>query len=260
MRAAVLPLALLASCVSAPRAAPTEPPVYRYACDYSIHDAAGGFQSRIRIRAVQSRGRPDGMIRWSEASLAFGATREGEFAPAMRQKYVDGFSYPASTPIAGLLEPGFYKGFPDTPLAFMMKNSILDAHVIDVLAAELDRLKPNEPTPFSGAGTEGIPLFGQGKQSLRRLDLTWVGNSRRGGRECAVVAYRSDIGAVSAAGTGMDFTGSTVFWGEIWVALEAREVEHATLYEHSLVSPPDPEAPIKSLQNIYRALTFERRR
>lgn len=258
MRAiAFLPLLVLAGCAGRP--APEQPRSYRYTCDYFIHDAAGNFRSKMRVQAVHTRGLPEGIMRWSRSGISFATTQEGEYSLPARQEYMDGLSYPDTTSIEELLAPDLYAGFPSTPLAFVMKMSVLDVHMFDAFLADLDRLKPNETKAFSGAHTEDIPLFGnEGKQTLRRLDLTWIGDTLRNGKPCSVIAYRSDVGPVAMTLPGFDQLASTVFWGEIWVSQKDRQVEHATIYEHTLTVPPDPEARVKSLQNVYRTATLER--
>lgn len=256
MRAFLIPL-LLAGCTGHRTAALEQVRSYRYTCDYFIHDASGNFQRKMRIQAIHTRGLPGDMMRWSQPGISFGTSLEGEFSPPMKQEYMEGFSY-TEAEAKNFLSAEFFKGFPATPFGFLMKNTVGDVHTFDALLTDLDRLKPNEPLPFSGANTEEIQLFGQGKQTLRRLDLTWIGDTRRNGKACSVIAYRSDIGTANVTLPGFDMTASTVFWGEICVSKKDRQVEHAMLYENTLTVPPDPDAKVKDLQSIYRAVTYEK--
>ncbi len=230
---------------------------YRYTCDFLIYDVRGNFQNKMKIQATHTRDLPDGLMRWDQASISFGTTLEGEFTPPMPQTYMDGFSYP-EVEIQEMLTSEFFADFPTTPFGFLMKNSVLDAHVFDTFLLELDQLEPNVPHRSATSDAEITLYEDQGVQHLKDLTLTWTGTSERNGRACRVIRYQSSLDSVVVNLPGLEMAGSTVFWGDIWVSSPERQIEYATLYEHSLTGPPDPEASIKDLQNTYRTLTFER--
>jgi hypothetical protein len=196
-------------------------------------------------------------MRWSQAKISFGTTPDGDFSPPLPQACMEGFGYPASE-IKNMLTPEFFKGFPVSPLGMIMKNTVIDAHMFDCFLADLDRLALNVPRAFSGENSE-MKLFGnEGTQTLRKLDLTWIGTSRRNGKDCKVIRYRADLAPVMLTGPAAEASGCTLFWGEMWVPPGERYVEYATLNEHCLMALPDPEAKIGSLQNIFRVMTLQR--
>lgn len=257
MRNLVLPVLLLSACgAGCAHQLAESPRSYRYRCDMLNYDAQGKFQNKLRIEADHVRGLPEDRMRWNRASIAFGKSLEGEFGPPMKQSYMEGFTYPRPE-IQEMLKPEFYEGFPSNPLAFLMRNSIVDAHMFDVFAAELEHMKRNEPYR-SAASDSDIELGGQGNQKLKNLTLTWIGDLRRNGRSCSVILYQSSVDPVRVEIPGARWSGSTVFWGEIWLSRRDRTIEYATLREHALMGPPDPDAKVKGLQNAYRSVTFER--
>ncbi|MHC5040036.1 MAG: hypothetical protein ACYTHM_22240 [Planctomycetota bacterium] len=253
----IVPLVLLsvlsAGCLES---APEVRRDYRYRCDLLNYDAHGKFQNKMRIGAILSCDVPEKTVRWSEPTLAFGKALEGDFGQPLKQTYMEGFTYPVPQ-IQDLLKPEFYKGFPATPLGFLMRNSIVDAHMFDVFVAELDRMTLNRPYR-SAASDADIDLGGQGNQKLKNLTLTWIGDLPRNGRSCAVILYQSSLDSVEVSIPGATFAGSTIFWGEIWVCRCTKAVEYATLREHALMGSPKPEAKITELQNTNRTVIFER--
>ena len=230
---------------------------YLYTCDFLVYDVHGKFQNKMRIQASQSRGLADGLTRWDDAGISFGTTLDGEFTPPMPQAFVHGFSYP-QVEIQEMLTSDFFTAFPATPFGFLMKNSVLDAHVLDTFLLELDELEPNVPHTSNTSEAEIALYEDQGVQHLKQLTLTWIGSSERHGRPCQVIRYQSSLDSVVVDLPGLQMAGSTVFWGDIWVSSAQREIEYATLHEHSLMLPQDSGASVEDLANTYRTVTFER--
>ncbi len=259
-------LTLLAGSARFPREGPAlgvdesapQPSTYRYTCDFLIYDTYGTFRNKMKIQATQTRDLPDDRMRWNAASIAFGTTLEGEFTPPLPQTYVEDFSY-SRPAIEDMLTAEFFESFPATPFGFLMKNSVLDAHVFDSFLDEFGSLELNVPHRSASSEAEILLYDEQGVQHLKNLTLILTGTSQRNGRKCAVIRYQSSLDAVAVDLPGFQMSGSTVFWGDLWVSADGQQVEFATLHEHSLMGPPDPGAPIQELQNTYRAATFERR-
>jgi len=232
---------------------------YQYTCDFLMYNVQGKFQSKMRIEAVHTRGLPGDMMLWNQASIAFGTSLDGEFNPPMKQPYMENFSYPV-TQIKNMLTGEFYKGFPVTPIGFMMRNTVVDVHTFDVFTPFIDKLKLNQTTRCI-SNTMNMVLFeNQGNQSLKNLDLTWTGNSQMNGNLCKVIHFQSSLDSVKVnlPESNFNIDGSTVFWGDIWVTPGNKQIEYATLHEHSLFGSPDPEAKIKDVHSIYRTVTLQK--
>jgi hypothetical protein len=56
----------------------------------------------------------------------------------------------------------------------------------------------------------------------------------------------------------MNFQGRSHYWGEIWVSLEDRQIEYATLFEDVLLEFKLPGQQTKQLINPFRQATFEK--
>lgn len=245
--------------VSSALSAPERSQGYNYTCNFLIYDVQAKFQNKMRIEAIHTRGLPEDMVRWNQASIAFGTSLDGEFSPPMKQPYMENFTYPI-TQIKNMTTGDFYKGFPVTPIGFMMKAIVVDVHMYDILIPFIDKLKLNQTTRCI-SNTMNMDLFGnQGNQNLKNLDLTWTGNSQMNGKSCSVIHFQSSVDSVKVniPEVGFKFEGSTVFWGDIYVTPGDKQIEYATLYEHTITVPPDPEAKIKDVQNIYRTVTLQK--
>lgn len=253
---------LLAGCAgSAPaQAGRPEPRAYRYTCDLFTYDVNGQLKGKMRIAATQTRGLPGGIVRWSDAVVSHGTSLEGAFGPETRQDYMEGLSYPTPDPAdaLALLSPEIYRSFPATIPAFLMKSAVVDAHGFDQFSEAAARLKPGETAPCAGSGSKDIPLFGDdGRQDLRRLEMTLIGSARRNGKDCDVLSFQADIAPVAITMPGARLSGSTLFWGEVWVSRGDRQIEHASMREHALMAAPAPEARLSSLHSTYRVITLE---
>jgi hypothetical protein len=56
----------------------------------------------------------------------------------------------------------------------------------------------------------------------------------------------------------MTFQGRSHYWGEIWVSLVDKQIEHATLFEDVLVEFAMPGQPGRQLVGVLRQGTFEK--
>jgi len=233
------------------------PQSYQYTCDFLIYNVQGKFQNKMRIEATHTRGLPGDMMRWNQASIAFGTSLDGEFTPPMKQPYMENFAYPA-TQSKNMLTGDFYKGFPATPIGFMMRGIVVDVHTFDIMIPFIDNLELNK-TFRCISNTMNMDLFEhQGNQNLKNLDLTWTGNSQMNGKSCSVIYFQSSVDSVSITVPGANYDSSTIWWGNIWVTPGDKQIEYATIYEHTVIVPPDSEAKIKDVQSIYRTLTLKK--
>jgi hypothetical protein len=93
----------------------------------------------------------------------------------------------------------------------------------------LDKLKLNQPFHMVSDQDVNLPDFGTFHN--RDVVLEWVARSERNGQECALIDYRAFFNPLEIATGGMTIEGRSDYWGEIWVSLETRQIEYATIYE-----------------------------
>jgi hypothetical protein len=77
-------------------------------------------------------------------------------------------------------------------------------------------------------------LPGVGNFQNRDVELTWIGNSQRNGKDCALIAYSAFFNPLDIANAGMTMKARSHYWGQIWVALGTKQIEFATLQEDVL--------------------------
>lgn len=235
-----------------PAAKPDASTRHLFTCDYFTFDTQGNFQNKIRIQSLYARDLAKGTATWTHPGVSLGTTQEGTFGPAIRQDYMEGFSYPLEK-AKEMLTPAFFSTFPEAPFVPMLKNLVWDTHMFEGFATEIDKLKLNEPFRPSYS-TGDVDLGGKGSFGNNRIELTWIGNSTRNGKECRLIRYQTSVNQIKMP----PLTGSSVYWGEIWVSVPDKQVEHATLHENVLMEFPGADPKAKIPKNIYRVGTFQK--
>ena len=97
---------------------------------------------------------------------------------------------------------------------------------------------------------------GVGTFHNRDVQLTWIGRSRRNGKECAVIEYRAFFNPLEIANGGMTLKGRSHYWGEIWVSLATKQIEYATLHEDVLGEMKLRSGPPRMI-SVFRSGVFE---
>ena len=229
-----LAVALVAACSSdpPPRAPEAGPRAYRFAVDYTAADIRGQVTHRQRVEARYTRGLPGGGVVWNDVSVAEANGATAPLGTPQKRAFMEGFRYRQTpTTMTDMLQPDFFAGAP--PTAIIERNLVWDVEALELFArTPFELLKPNQPHRLMSSKTVDMP--GIGSFHNRDVQLTWTGRSHRNGVECAVIDYRAYFNPLSIANGGMTLTGRSHYWGQIWVALASRQLEHATLYEDVL--------------------------
>ena len=98
------------------------PQTYRFTCDYYYLDTKGNPGRRERVSALYLRDLPEDRVRWSGVEIAESSGSSGNFGPARKCDFMEGFSY-ARASLKDMLDPGFFHGFP--PTAMFERNLVL---------------------------------------------------------------------------------------------------------------------------------------
>jgi hypothetical protein len=207
----------------------TAPRTWHFTCDYYNLDLKGHLYGRQRYSASYTRGLPGDAVRWSDVTVANGNGWSGDFGPAQKQGFMEGFSYPHAD-AANMMKPDFFRGFP--PMAMQQRNLVWDTHMFEGFVADFDHLKPNVPYHVPGAGE--VDLAGAGTFRNRDLQLILTGTAKRNGQDCAVIDYRALFNTLEGKTVAFALVGRSEYWGQIWVSLATRQIEYATLYEEVL--------------------------
>ncbi len=241
MVAVFAPLILASPAFSAPgeaRAAPdwrlprgtsikeAGPQTYRFTVDMFNADGKGETLSRQRLTGEYTRGLADGKVEWNNVAQADSPGATGVFLEPQKRDFMSAFRY--VNRLTDTMKPEFFAGFP--PMAVSERNLVWDTGMIEYFGQQFfDHLELN--LPFHVAGARDIDMPGIGTFQNRDIVLEWIGRSRRNGRNCAVISYQAFLNPLRIALEGLNLQGRSEYWGQIWVAIDSKQIEYATLHE-----------------------------
>jgi hypothetical protein len=229
------------------------PQSYRFTCDYYHVTPTGQFIRKQRVAADYVRALPDGKVRWSNVTFAEAKGLDDPFPGGEKQPYMEGFTY-RLVDLPNMLKPEFFPGFP--PSAVIAKNLVWDTHMIEQFGQDhLGDLKLNEPCRLQ-SGPVDLPLAGAGTFRNRQVELTWLGLTQINNELCALIRYHSFLNPLNLSVSGLTMKGKSNYWGEIWVSLEDKQIEHATLYEEVTLQREGQQAP--QVITVFRKGTLEK--
>jgi hypothetical protein len=232
-----------------------QPQKYRIICDYLYLDTLANLTNKDRVSGEYVRALPGGKARWNNVSIAQAKGFDDPFPAGTSQKYMEGFTY-ALTNREDMLKPEFFPGFPAAEMK--TKNLVWDMHMVEEFSWDyFDKLELNKTYAIQSA-PQDVPLAGGGTFQNRRVELTWTGVSKRNNKICALIQYQAFMNKFNTAVGTMAFNGRSHYWGDIWVSLEDKQIEHATLFEDVLVEFKLSEQANKQLIGVLRKATFEK--
>lgn len=228
------------------------PRTYRFVVDYNTANTKGELVYRQRVTGEYTRGLAGGDVMWKNVSLASAVGPTAPFAAPEKSDFMEGFRYRNDN--ANTMAPNFFKGFP--PAAVMQRNLVWDTGMIEMFGQNhFDQLKLNEPYQIISDQDVNIPDVGTFRN--HNVVLEWIGRSERNGQECALITYHAFFNPVQIATGGMTLIGRSDYWGEIWVSLETKQIEYATLNESVVGEMKLPGQDTPQVLNIFRSGTLE---
>ena len=232
-----------------------QPQKYRIICDYLYLDTLANLTNKERVSGEYVRALPGGKARWNDVRIAQAKGFDDPFPAGTSQKYMEGFTY-ALVNREDMLKPEFFPGFPSSEMK--TKNLVWDMHMVEEFAWDyFDKLELNLTYAIQSA-PQDVNLAGGGTFQNRKVELTWTGLSKRNNKICALIQYQAFMNKFNTAVGTLTFQGRSHYWGDIWVSLEDKQIEHATLFEDVLVEFKLPEQANKQLIGVLRKATFEK--
>ena len=229
------------------------PQKYNLTVDYFTRDIYGQLMSKKRITAEYTRALPEGKVRWNNVRITSAQNPKESFSASELQKYMENFTY---KPSDDMLKESFFKDFP--PEIMETKVLIWDMVSIEVWAWNyFDKLSLNEAYRPAPDG-ESFQMAGAGSFQNKDLRLTWLGLSKMNEELCALIQYESLFNPLDMGWDSMSIKGRTNYWGNIWVSLEDKQIEYATLYEDGLLEVTFGEKAEKTLSNVFRDIEFKK--
>jgi hypothetical protein len=226
------------------------PQVYRATFDYYFLTLRGDITHRQQLSGTYTRDRRKKTATWTDVTAANADGTEA-WEPAEKRAFMEGFTYPLKP--ENMTTDAFFHGIPLT--AMQERNLVFDTRMLEIFGEdEFDHLQPN--TPYHFLRNSDVPMAGAGTFSNKDAILTLTGKTVRGGTNCAVVDYVALFNTFELTLPNFAMRGRSNYWGQVWISLKDKQIEHATLYEDVLgdVTEKDGQSPT----NVFRIGTLDR--
>lgn len=227
---------------------------YLVTTDHFNGDIYGNFFNKFRVQGEYTRGLDNGKVKWNNVTVAMGMQRDADFQPGTKLNYMENYSY---VPSPEMLKPDNFTTF--TEHSAYAKNLIWDMMGIEGFAwAFWNELELNKPYVAENFNKK-MDLAGQGFFENKNIVLTWTGVSNYNNEPCATIQYQTLNNPVEYAEESMSMKGRSHYWGTIWISLEDKQIEHASLFEDVTADIQLPGQTNSQIMNIVREISFEKR-
>jgi len=177
---------------------------------------------------------------------------ESPFSEIEKQDFMENFSYIQDEKI---LLPELFKKIPQADIR--IKNLIWDVAGLYWFAYwNWDKLELNKPYKDSSISNQEMDLAGQGSFENRNVEITWIGVTKLNNETCAVLKYSTMNNPLTVKLENMNMTGRSHYWGEIFVSLEDKEIELATMLEDVITDISFKSQPSNILGYTVRKITL----
>jgi hypothetical protein len=228
------------------------PRTYRFIVDYNSANTKGELVYRQRIAGEYTRGLAGGEVEWKNVTQTQAVGATAPFAAPQKRDFMEGFRY--RNDLLSTMKPDFFKGFPLT--AVFERNLVWDTGMIEDFGQRFfERLKLNQP--YHIITDQDVKMPDVGTFHNRDVVLEWIGRSQRNGQDCALIKYQAFFNPLEIVNGGMTLKGRSDFWGEIWVSLETKQIEYATLQEVVVGEMKPPGQDTTQVINVFRIGTLE---
>ena len=229
------------------------PQRYLMVSDYYNKGLLGGFLSKMRVSGEYTRGMDEGYVQWNKVEIAETFQLEEDFPAGKEQAYMENFRY---IPSESMIGADAFESFPANSI--FAKNLIWDALGLEAFAWHfLEKLQLN--VPYHAVELEGeIQLAGQGTFENKEAYVTWTGLSRMNGELCVLIQFKVMGNPLKMGNEQMDIRGRSHYWGNIWVSLEDKQIEYATLSEDVVMEIKLAGQSNSQYINTIRELTFRK--
>jgi len=92
--------------------------------------------------------------------------------------------------------------------------------------------------------------------SSRYQKLIWIGVTKFNNEICAIIKFESLYNPLEMNKPELSFRGRSLYWGEIWISLEDKQVEYATMVEDVIFELNLNKNNPKQLIDLQREVTF----
>jgi hypothetical protein len=94
--------------------------------------------------------------------------------------------------------------------------------------------------------------------NTRGLNITWTGISKMNNEICALIHYQGLYNPIDADSDVMKLNGRSCFWGDIWISLNDKQIEYATMNEDLIFKMRLKANNYEQRINLQRELKYEK--
>jgi len=103
-----------------------------------------------------------------------------------------------------------------------------------------------------------LDLAGQGTFENKNMLFTWTGISEMNGELCALIEYRTFNNPLEFSSEETEMKGLSHYWENIWVSLEDKQIEYATMLEIVSAEMSFPGQTNKQVMTITREIEVKK--
>ncbi len=96
--------------------------------------------------------------------------------------------------------------------------------------------------------------------SSRYQKLLWSGISKHNDEICAVVKFESLYNPIGIENAQMPVRGRALYYGEMWISLEDKQVEYAAMVEDDIFRLRSSQFPDEQLIDLQRVIVFDKQK
>jgi hypothetical protein len=214
-------------------------------------EISGAARSKVKLTAQYTRWVKGGAVhcRWNDVRIAAAADVSKPFPEGGLLDYMEDFSYRVSEEIMG---EALYAFVPDEDVKHLIKTLVWDAATFEpVFWDHFESFKLNEQLVVADLEDFDVEMGDWGSIRMRDLRMVWKGVSEVNKEPCAIIDYESFSNPVVSRAAAMNVDGRSLYWGGLWISLEDKQVERATLNEDVIMKlsyPSDGESSITDMQ------------
>jgi len=199
---------------------------YLVTTDYFNYDLKSNFIDKKRIEGKYTCGLGNDTVKWNDVNISESKDLILPFPVGEKQNFMENFKYVQD---AEIIKPEFFKRIPSEN--YLVKNLFWDMLGFNVIAySGWDSLTLNKDYHSKELSTE-VNLSSDGTFENKDMILNWIGVTKINNALCAIIKYSTMNNPLHLKIEGLEMSGRSHYWGEIYVSLNNKQIEYATLAE-----------------------------
>jgi len=198
--------------------------------DYSM---MGPFLNKTQITGQYTRTSTEGTVHWNQVEIAHTTNPKSPFEQGLAQPVMEGFSY---IPSEKMMEAANYSDFPQDATGHLFRNLVWDMMGFEFFAWALPDSYPLNLEYRPVEANYQIELAGEGTFENKDIRLTWIGTTQKNKQACAIIKFSVMNNPLTMNSEHLKLKGRSHYWGNIYVALDSKQIEYAELYEDVIMN------------------------